>query len=308
MAKRMLDCVASDFVRFTKEDFLSSIAGSEGRIITCECIGTTMPLLGDLTNAELAASMGADIILLNMFDVNKPVINGLPEARPKDIIHKLKQLTGRMIGVNLEPVEDDMPTTNDNTMWAMSEGRKATLNNAKAAYDMGVNMILLTGNPGNGISNKAISDSLRTIGSQMKDKLILAAGKMHAAGLLSEGGENIITKEDVKEFVQSGADIILLPAPGTVPGITMEYIRELVVYAHSLGALTITSIGTSQEGADTATIRHIALMCKMTGTDIHHLGDTGYPGLAIPENIMAYSIAIRGVRHTYHRMASSINR
>ena len=88
----------------------------------------------------------------------------------------------------------------------------------------------------------------------------------------------------------------------------MEYIRELVIYAHSLGALTITSIGTSQEGADTATIRQIALMCKMTGADIHHLGDTGYPGVAIPENIMAYSIAIRGVRHTYHRMASSINR
>ena len=65
---------------------------------------------------------------------------------------------------------------------------------------------------------------------------------------------------------------------------------------------------TSQEGADTATIRQIALMYKMTGTDIHHLGDTGYPGVAIPENIMAYSIAIRGVRHTYHRMACSINR
>ena len=67
-------------------------------------------------------------------------------------------------------------------------------------------------------------------------------------------------------------------------------------------------IGTSQEGADTATIRQIAFLCKMTGTDIHHIGDTGYPGTAIPENIMAYSIAIRGVRHTYHRMAASVNR
>ena len=38
------------------------------------------------------------------------------------------------------------------------------------------------------------------------------------------------------------------------------------------------------------------------------LGDTGYPGMALPENIMAYSVAIRGVRHTYHRMAASINR
>ena len=308
MAKRMLDCFASDFAKFSKEDFLTSIAASEGRVITCESIGLTMPVLGDVTNAELVASMGADIILLNMFDVNNPVINGLPKVEPKETIHKLRELTGRMIGINLEPVEKNVQTSNDNSLWAMSEGRKATLANAKTAYDMGVNMILLTGNPGNGISNKAITDSLRAIGSQMKDKLILAAGKMHAAGILSEGGEKIITKEDVKEFVEAGADIVLFPAPGTVPGITMEYIRELVTYAHSLGALTMTAIGTSQEGADTATIRQIALMCKMAGTDIHHLGDTGYPGVAIPENIMAYSIAIRGVRHTYHRMAASIRR
>jgi hypothetical protein len=131
---------------------------------------------------------------------------------------------------------------------------------------------------------------------------------MHAAGVLSEGAQNIITKEDILEFVEAGADIILLPAPATVPGITVEYIRELVTYAHSLGALTITAIGTSQEGADTGTIKQIALMCKMTGTDIHHIGDAGFPGMALPENIMAYSIEIRGVRHTYHRMAVSVNR
>ena len=55
-------------------------------------------------------------------------------------------------------------------------------------------------------------------------------------------------------------------------------------------------------------IRQIALMCKMTGTDIHHLGDAGYGGMALPENIQAYSIAVRGIRHTYRRMAGSINR
>ena len=104
------------------------------------------------------------------------------------------------------------------------------------------------------------------------------------------------------------ADIILLPAPGTVPGITMEYVKGLIAYAHSRGVLTITAIGTSQEGADADTIKRIALMCKMAGTDIHHIGDTGYPGMALPENIMAYSVAVRGVRHTYHRMAVSINR
>lgn len=61
---------------------------------------------------------------------------------------------------------------------------------------------------------------------------------------------------------------------GTVPGITTEYVRKLISYAHSLKKLTITSIGTSQEGADTDTIKRIALECKMAGTDIHHIGDS----------------------------------
>lgn len=314
MAKRMLDCVSSDFRNFTKEDYLSSIAGSEGRVIACECIGITMPVLADVTNAEFAASLGADILLLNMFDVENPqvnglpLINGLPKVAPEDTVRELKRLTGRMIGINLEPVEEKLAAENDGTMWKMSNGRKATVDNAARAFGMGVDMVLLTGNPGNGVSNKAITDSLRAISASLKDRLILAAGKMHASGVTGEGGENIITKKDIDEFIDAGADIILLPAPGTVPGITMEYVRELIAHAHSRGVLTITAIGTSQEGADTDTIKQIALMCKMAGTDIHHIGDTGYPGMALPENIMAYSVAIRGVRHTYHRMAVSVNR
>ena len=225
------------------------------------------------------------------------------------IIRKLKELTGRPIGINLEPVEQVLSSENpEENMWAMTGGRKATLENAKKAADMGVNFILLTGNPGIGVTNEAIEQTLRLYKQAFGDRLILAAGKMHASGILTEGAENIITKDDIAAFSAAGADIILLPAPGTVPGITVEYIRHLVSYAHSLGCLTITAIGTSQEGADIATIRQIALMCKMTGTDIHHLGDAGYGGMALPENIQAYSIAIRGIRHTYRRMAGSVNR
>lgn len=308
MAKRMLDCTASDLRNFTKEDYLRSIAGSEGRVLACECIGITMPILVDVTNAEFVSAMGADILLLNMFDVDRPVVNGMPETEPQETVRELKRLTGRMVGINLEPIEDIHGTDNEGTLWEMSQGRAATADNAAKAYAMGVDMVLLTGNPGNGVSNKAITDSLKAISARLKDQLILAAGKMHASGVPGEGGENIITKKDVDEFIDAGADIVLLPAPGTVPGITVEYVRELVAHAHSRGVLTVTAIGTSQEGADTDTIKRIALMCKMTGTDIHHIGDTGYPGMALPENIMAYSVAVRGVRHTYHRMAVSVNR
>ena len=307
--KRILDCQASDFRNMSRQELLSAIAGSEGRTVACETIGSIMPMLGDITNAEFVSAMGADILLLNMFDVQNPKILGLPKVAPENVIHKLRELTGRPIGINLEPVEQVLSSQDpEENMWAMTDGRKATLENAKKAADMGVNFILLTGNPGIGVTNEAIEQTLRVYKKALGDRLILAAGKMHASGILTEGAEKIITKEDIAAFAAAGADIILLPAPGTVPGITVEYVRELVNYAHSLGCLTITAIGTSQEGADVATIRQIALMCKMTGTDIHHLGDAGYGGMSLPENIQAYSIAIRGIRHTYRRMAGSINR
>ena len=307
--KRILDCNSSDFAKASPQELLYAIAHGEGRTIACETIGAIQPMLGDVTNAEFAAAMGADILLLNIFDVQNPMIRGLPKTEPENVIRKLKELTGRPIGINLEPVEQVLSSLDpEENMWAMTGGRKATLENAKKAADMGVNMILLTGNPGIGVTNTAIVQTLELYKKELGDKLILAAGKMHASGIITEGAENIITKDDVKAFADAGADIILLPAPGTVPGISMEYVRELVSFAHSLGCLTITAIGTSQEGADVATIRQIALMCKMTGTDIHHLGDAGYGGMALPENIQAYSIAVRGIRHTYHRMAASINR
>lgn len=308
MAKRVLNMTPKELINLSKEEMIDAIAGSEGRVLASETIGITIPLLSDVTNAEFAASMGADMILLNMFDVQEPVILGLPQTDRQETVRKVKQLTGRMVGINLEPVDDAAASENAETLWAMSAGRYATVENAALAQKMGVDMIVLTGNPGNGVSNDAITSSLRAISAEIGDKIVLAAGKMHASGVIGEGGENIITKEDIRLFSEAGADIILMPAPGTVPGITTEYIRELVSYAHSLGKLTITAIGTSQEGADTDTIKRIALECKMTGTDIHHIGDSGYVGMALPENIMAYSVAIRGIRHTYHRMAQSVER
>ncbi len=307
MAKRILDCTASDFRSFDKKDLLESIKKAEGRTILAETIGVVQPLLMDITNAELAASMGADLILLNMFDVWDPVVNGLPDMGPsfdkKETIRLIKKLTGRPVGINLEPVREGFRAES-----TMSAGRKATVENGKRAVEMGADLILLTGNPGTGVGNDEIAATLSSYQEAFGDKLILAAGKMHAAGILNEAADRIITKDDIKRFVDAGADIILLPAPGTVPGITEELIRGLVTFAHSLGVLTLTAIGTSQEGADTDTIKRIALMAKMTGTDIHHLGDSGYPGITAPENITAYSVAIRGVRHTYHRMAASIER
>ena len=126
--KRILDCQSSDFRNISRQDLLAAIAEGEGRTIACETIGSIMPMLGDITNAEFAAAMGADILLLNVFDVQKPYIQGLPKTEPENVIRKLKELTGRPIGINLEPVEQVLSSENpEENMWAMTSGRKATL-------------------------------------------------------------------------------------------------------------------------------------------------------------------------------------
>lgn len=306
MTKRLIDTTARELASYNKQELLTSIADSEGRTLAAETIGTVTPMLVDITNAEFVTSLGADLIMLNIFDVNEPVIQGLPQVPPEEVVHEVKRLTGRMVAINLEPAA--IKNGEQSSVWNLTKGRQATPENAKKAADMGVDMIVLTGNPGVGVENDAILQALSQLKEAVGDRVILTAGKMHASGIFSEAGEKILTENEVESFVDAGADVILLPAPGTVPGISMEYAAKLIKRAHEKGALAMTTIGTSQEGADEDTIRQIALMCKMAGADIHHIGDSGYMGMALPENIMAYSVAIRGKRHTYRRMAVSLLR
>ena len=91
--------------------------GSEGRVLACETIGLTPPLLVDVTNAEYAASLSADILLLNMFDVQHPVINALPKVPEVETVRELKRLTGRVVGINLEPCDLQAAKSNDGTLW-----------------------------------------------------------------------------------------------------------------------------------------------------------------------------------------------
>lgn len=304
MVKRFLDCFSSDFEKMSKNEIIESIKLSEGRVIVSEIIGLVQPVLYDISNAELACAFGADILLLNMFDVFNPVFNGIGNIDKKEIIKEIKKLTGRIIAVNLEPIDE----TDDYVKKIVSKGRRANVDTARELVSLGADMLVITANPKTSVSNENIIKAIRDIKSEIGENIIVAAGKMHAAGNLRESGNKIISFDDLNEIIDADCDIVLLPAPGTVPGITLDYIKSLIDYIHDKGKLAMTTIGTSQEGADKETIKSIALMCKMAGADIHHLGDAGFVGVAIPENIMEYSIAIRGKRHTYSRMARSINR
>lgn len=130
-------------------------------------------------------------------------------------MRELKRLTGRVVGINLEPCDLQAAKSNDGTLWKMSGGRLATVENARRAAEMGVDLIVLTGNPGNGVSNELIVEALKAISAAVGDRVLLAAGKMHASGVAGGRGENH-DPADAEAFMAAGADIILLPAPGTV--------------------------------------------------------------------------------------------
>ena len=78
MVKRLISANASDISKFTKEELKQSIKASEGRTVLSENIVVHDPaLVLDVTNAEMATAFGADMILLNAFDVVNPEIKGL---------------------------------------------------------------------------------------------------------------------------------------------------------------------------------------------------------------------------------------
>ncbi|WP_226678851.1 DUF7916 family protein [Mesobacillus jeotgali] len=304
--KRLLDCTASDFEQMTGQDLKKAIIASEGRAILSEVIGAFSPYYPAVTNAELAAAFGADLILLNFFDVMNPAIESMPEAEPSEVIIQLKKLVGRPVGLNLEPV--DLEADKLEVLQQLPEGRIATDDSLKRAKELGFDFVCLTGNPKTGVTNAEITKAIKKARVAFGPDGLIIAGKMHGAGVAGETGSSMMTEETLHSFVDAGADIILIPSPGTVPGFTVEKTAKLVDLVHQKGVLAILTTGTSQEGADEQTIKQIALNSKMAGADLFHIGDAGAAGIALPENIMAYSIVVRGKRHTYVRMAASVRR
>lgn len=301
MTKRLISANASDLLAMDGAELKQSIKASEGRTICSENVAVRTSYIGDITNAEIARAFGADLILLNGVDVLDPVLPGLdPDPAAGNVVEQLHKLVGRPVGVNLEPVDLNAKMAEDRL--EIPRGRQANEETADEIERLGFNFVCLTGNPGTGVTNAQIAKAVHMVKERFSGLII--AGKMHGAGV----DEPVCDADAVEAFVDAGADVILVPAVGTVPGFTDEDLRAIVREVHARGALVLSAIGTSQEGSDPATIRDIAIRNKVCGVDIQHIGDAGYSGVAPVENIYAMSVALRGIRHTVSMMARSINR
>lgn len=325
MGKRIIEAGPDELVALQGRALLESIRAAGGRTVAAEIVAFRPPLIDGVSNAGLAAAFGSDIVHLNHYDVDKPLIAGLPSTQeglkawaevglrvtPTDdvegpvrsflsemglgiTIGALRILIGRVVGVSLEVVAEGI---------LAPPGRQATPETAARAIEQGAAYITLVGTPA--ITLKTLQGNVRRLREGLGPEVVLVIGRMP----WGEGdAPAFLSPSEVEALVTTGADVVILPTPGTVPGATLELVGASVTTAHQLGALAEVSIGTSQESADVDTVRRLALDGKLTGADIYQIGDGGYGGMAIPENILTFATTIKGKRHTYRRMASTRGR
>ncbi|MFN2490155.1 MAG: haloacid dehalogenase-like hydrolase [Actinomycetota bacterium] len=286
---RLLDLYGTGLLKLRGSELADAIRASEGRTLVAEVMAKAPPLLSGTANAEIVAAFGADLICLNLADLTAQgcPVKGLEEVvRPPGDLDGLAMLLGRPVGLNLEPDLESVPPA-----------YRASAANVRKAEAMGAAFVVVTANPGRGAGLEDIESAVRTV-TGAAPGLQCWAGKMHHAG-----AEERLGPKTVARVIAAGADGALIPLPGTVPGISEQRAGDMVEEVRSAHALAVGTIGTSQEGADAATLRRLALAGKRIGVDIHHIGDAGFTGLALPESLYAYSVAMRGIRHTWNRMA-----
>jgi hypothetical protein len=283
---RLLDLDRDAASRLRGSALSAAIAAAEGRTIVAEVVAGAVGLVSGVHDAEVVAAVGADVIVLNLIETATGQGGWLfPGLGLVSSLGDLARRIGRPVGVNLEP--GDVPA-----------GRRATPDVARRLLDDGAALIVVTANPGTGSTYADLARVCAQLREAAGSEAAIWAGKMHHAG-----ARETMTASALVSLVEAGADGVLLPVPGTVPGVTRESAHAGCAAAQDAGAIVIGTVGTSQEGTHVEVARTLALVAKEVGVDAHHLGDAGLGRAPDPELVYAWSVAVRGRRHTWRRMA-----
>jgi len=317
----MLHATPSQILAMSTEELLTAIRISEGRVIMVSSRVRCGNLVDYVSNAEVSAAFGADIVMLDTYEPMRPFITGWPSKNPADdeatkdvqismgrgwTLKEIREIIGRPVAILLL-LQADISKAGSVKHYG---NILATPENAEKAIESGADMIFVSG----WVPIEVTKNSLRELRKITKGKAILSFGRSHGPGLIGQsefklGPEALLSEVEIKNALDEGVDLVSMPAPGTYPGYTVDFVSRRVEVIHSYGAMASLGLHTSQEGADIDTIRRIAILAKQAGADMHELGDSGFNEMMIePQNILNYSIAIRGRRHTYRRMAMSVKR
>lgn len=299
MTKRILDACASDFAAMDASALFQSIKAAAGRTVAAEVICTDQCPVDGVTHGEIAAGMGADIITLDRYDCLQPMIQGLPQSMLESDapLAAYKQLLGRPLGVNFIVVEAEPALR--------LGGRFYTPENAQILMGQGPDIVFLYGRPGQGGTFEKVLQVAEVLGGQYgQEVLLVGVPSLFFAAPRNEAGYQAL-EVAIRKMITAGCSGIALPMPGTKQGWMIEPTRRLVDAVHALDALSWLLITGSLEGGPEQVIYDLALQAKMISADAVRLDEAGLSGMPKPTNILKFSLALRGERHTFRRMAFS---
>lgn len=301
MVKRLLDAVASDFDKMDGKELADSIRLAEGRTLTVEVLCQTEPPVEGVSGGELAAAMGADIIVLDQYDPLSPHIAGVNDNLLGD--HPLGQfstLLGRPVGINLIVAERERAPT--------LAGRLFSPESLEAAVRQGADLLFIYARPYQGGSAALQAEAVSLI-ERESDSVILVVGVPSFTKPPPRDSASFEShRTEILTLLDAGCEAVAMPMPGSKQGWQVEQTAALIDVAHQRDGLAWLFVTGSVEGAPSTVMHELALTAKQLGADAIRLDEAGLSGMPPPENILAFSMALRGARHTYRRISSSIRR
>jgi hypothetical protein len=193
MVTRLFSAIPSEVLAMTPQELLSSIRMCEGRVLNV-CARARGPNLVDgVTNAEVAAAFGADIVNVDTFEPASPYIPGWPSKDSSEderlvqiklgrgyTLTEIRRLIGRPVAVLLV-----IPTPATEAGLLRHYGNiVATPENAALAVESGADIIMLAGWAPTETSLAVLRDAKAAISGAA----LLEYGRPHGPGLIGQGG------------------------------------------------------------------------------------------------------------------------
>lgn len=297
--KRILDAYASDLLAMTGGDLAESIRLAEGRTVAAEVLCDRASPVEGVSHGELAAAFGADIVTLDCYDPLQPSISGvrLPDAEP---LRGYARMLGRPIGINLIVAAGEAEVA--------LGGRAFTETHAERAAEQGAKILFVYVRPKQGGTHDEMVRRIASIRRSLGERVLLVGVPSFSRPAPRDEAALTAFRADATELIHAGCHGVALPMPGSKQGWTVEATGTLTDSIHAAGGLSWLFVTHSVEGAQASVMTNLALDAKHTGADAVRLDEAGLSGMPTPENILAFSLALRGARHTYGRIGASILR
>ena len=193
--KRLLTATPSEVLSMSGRELLQAIKMSEGRVLRAGARVRGPNLIDGVTNAEVVAAFGADMINLDTYELDNPYIPGWDSKNPRDdveskkiqvpmgrgyTVREIEEIVGRPISLLMLVANSELGIERSKQFYGNIIADEETLTKAK---EQGVRMIQLDC-LAEGISEyfpREIKKIRRIVG----DDMIIQVSRSHGSGILN---------------------------------------------------------------------------------------------------------------------------